>query len=152
MSSQACFIVAIFIAVASPARALEYAGTCRGSSATIVELSGLDTPHARASAQITLPDAIAHCHYTMGRAVGKNSPSTALVMACAEKFARASQSAGPIKAEANCRIETLSTSGRDWSNAYKFPILPMCGDDNNQAISLFRVLCPSYEGDVEKFD
>ena len=36
-------------------------------------------------------------------------------------------------------------------NAFKLPLTPMCGDDNNQAISLFKVPCPSYQGKIEEY-
>lgn len=134
---------------AGPCAALEYAGTCRGASATVTAIEGLDTTRAKALAQYTLPDAISYCHYSLGRASGKGNPSNTAIGQCATKFMRETASSGPLSAEANCKSGTISTSGEKWSNAYKLPLIPACGDDNNQAISLFRMLCPSYEGKVE---
>ena len=139
-----------FAAITSPGAALEYAGTCRGPSATVTEIEGLDTPRARMSAQHAMPDAIAYCHYSLGSAAGKKAPVGAALHRCAQEFMRDAEKSGPLRATANCKTGSLSTSGANWSNAYKLPLTPMCGDDNNQAISLFRVLCPSYEGKVEE--
>ena len=35
---------------------------------------------------------------------------------------------------------------------WKFPVTPMCADDNDAAIAVFHTLCPSYEGKVENDD
>lgn len=139
------------VAIHSPAMALEYAGTCRGASATVTEIEGLDTPRARMVAQHAMPDAIAYCHYSLGSAAGKKAPAGAALQRCAQEFMRDAEKSGPVRATANCKTGTLSTSGQNWSNAYKLPLTPMCGDDNNQAISLFKVLCPSYEGKIEEY-
>lgn len=148
---RASLIVLSVAALASPAVGLEYAGTCRGASATVTEIDGLDTPRARMAAQTTLPDAIAYCHYSLGSAAGKKAPTGATLQRCAQDFLRDAEKAGPVRATANCKTGTLSTAGANWSNAYKLPLTPMCGDDNNQAISLFKVLCPSYEGKIEEY-
>lgn len=129
--------------IAGPSTALEYAGTCRGASATITAIDGIDTSRARVTAQYSRPDAISYCHYSLGRAQGKKAPKSAALDACADKFLR--EEGGPITAEANCVIGKLSTSTAKWSNSYAFPLQPMCGDDNNQAIAVFRVMCPSFE-------
>jgi len=144
-------LAAVCVAASSPASALEYAGTCRGASATITTIEGIDTSRARVTAQHSRPDALSYCHYSLGSAEGKKTPKAAAVAACADKFLRDAEALGPITAEANCKIGKLSTSTGKWSNAYSFPIAPMCGDDNNQAIALFRVMCPTYEN-VEKSD
>jgi len=141
---------ALTTAAASSANALEYPATCRGASAVVTDISGLDTTTARITARHTYPDAIAYCQYSLGSGGGKQRPSAAAVASCATKFMRDLGPGDALRAEANCQVGTLSTSGGKWSNAYKLPLQPMCGDDNNQAISLFRILCPSYEGQVEK--
>ena len=146
---SAALIALTIASLASQVAALEYAGTCRGAAATVTEIDGLDTPRARMAAHTTLPDAIAYCHYSLGSAVGKKAPGGVALQRCAQDFLRDAEKAGPVRATANCKTGTLSTAGANWSNAYKLPLTPMCGDDNNQAISLFRVLCPSYEGKVE---
>jgi hypothetical protein len=148
---RAVLIVLSLVTLVSPAVALEYSGTCRGASATVTEIDGLDTPRARMVAQTTLPDAIAYCHYSLGSAAGKKPPGGAALQRCAQDFLRDAEKAGPVRATANCKTGTLSTAGANWSNAYKLPLAPMCGDDNNQAISLFKVLCPSYEGKIEEY-
>jgi hypothetical protein len=135
---------------APPASALDYPATCRGASAAVTEISGLDTPSARMTARYTYPDAVSYCHYALGRGEGKSRPSAAAIASCATKFMRDLGSNETLHAEANCQIGTLSTSGANWSNAYKLPLQPTCGNDNNQAISLFQILCPSYEGQIEQ--
>lgn len=141
---------ASLILSAPSASSLDYPATCRGASAVITDISGLDTTTAKVTAQYTYPDAVAYCHYSLGGAVGKSRPSAAAVASCATKFMRDLGPQDALRAEANCQAGALSTSGAKWSNAYKLPLQPMCGDDNNQAISLFRILCPSYEGKIEQ--
>jgi len=143
------FLVGSLAAV--PCQALEYAGTCRGASATITAIEGIDTSRARVTAQHSRPDAISYCYYSLGRAEGKSSPKPSAISACADGFLREAAASGPITAEANCKTGKLSTAGGKWSNAYSFPVTPMCGDDNNQAIAIFRVMCPSFEN-VEKLN
>jgi hypothetical protein len=133
----------------SSAMSLEYPATCRGASAVVTDVSGLDTTTARITARHTYPDAVSYCHYSLGNGAGKQRPSTAAVTACAEKFMRDLGPENVLRAEANCQLGTLSTSSAKWSNAYKLPLPPTCGGDNVQAISLFRTLCPSYEGKIE---
>ena len=151
MRAATVLVTALAIS-AGQAQALEYAGTCRGATATITAIEGLDGPRARAEAQYALPDAVSYCHYSLGRSAGKGNPSQSAINSCADKFMRDAASRGPLRAEANCQTGSISTSGSKWSNAYKLPLTPICGDDNNQAISLFRVLCPSYEGKIEGLD
>lgn len=144
-------VATAFLALgASSASSLDYPATCRGASAVVTDISGLDTTTSRITAHYTYPDAVAYCHYSLGRAVGRSRPSAEAVASCATKFMRDLGPGDVLRAEANCQTGTLSTSGAKWSNAYKLPLLPMCGDDNNQAISLFQILCPSYEGQIEQ--
>jgi hypothetical protein len=131
------------------ASSLEYPGTCRGATAVITEISGLDSAKATITARYTYPDAISYCYYSLGRSAGKPRPTSAAVASCASKFMHDLSPDDVLHAEANCQMGIFSTSGPKWSNAYKLPLQPMCGNDNNQAISLFRTLCPSYEGQIE---
>ena len=142
--------IAGLVFLGSSVSSLEYPATCRGASAVATDVSGLDTTTARITARYTYPDAVAYCHYSLGRAVGKSRPSATAVASCATKFMRDLGPQDVLRAEANCQTGTLSTSGARWSNAYKLPLQPMCGDDTNQAISLFQILCPSYEGKIEQ--
>lgn len=147
------FYTLIFVTTvwaSSSSRALEYPSTCRGASAVVTEISGLDSSRARLVAQYTYPDAIAYCHYSLSN--GEAPPSASATASCSAKFMKDIRRAGLLSAEANCEVGALSASAGKWSNAYKFPIFPMCGDDNNQAIALFRILCPSYKGQIEKAD
>jgi hypothetical protein len=137
------------VIAASSAISLEYPATCRGASAVVTDVSGLDTTTARITARHTYPDAVSYCHYSLGSGVGKQRPNAGAVTACAEKFMRDLGPENVLRAEANCQLGTLSTSSAKWSNAYKLPLSPTCGGDNVQAISLFRSLCPSYEGKIE---
>ena len=122
----------------SPAISLEYAATCRGASSVVTDISGLDTATARIITRYTYPDAVSYCHYSLGGAIGKGRPSAAAVTSCAETFMRDLGPGDTLRAEENCKIGTLSTSGPTCSNAYKLPLLPTCGADNNQAISFFE--------------
>lgn len=151
MRAPATLVALTSLVFSFQALALEYAGTCRGASAQVTEIEGLDTPRARMVAQHAMPDAIAYCHYSLGSAAGKKAPAGAALQRCAHEFMREAEKSGPLRATANCKTGTLSTSGASWSNAFKLPLTPMCGDDNNQAISLFKVPCPSYQGKIEEY-
>jgi hypothetical protein len=130
------------------ARSLEYAATCRGPTATITAIEGLDTPRARAVAEYTLPDAIAHCHYELGRAAGKPGPSRARIEPCVRDFLRDAARRGSVTAEANCRAGTIGIPDLKPANTQKLPLDNSCAEGGEQAVKLFEVLCPGYEGKI----
>lgn len=131
---------------AGTAIGLEYPATCRGPTATITAIEGLDTSRARALAQYTLPDAITHCHYQLGRAAGKPGPSRSKIEPCVREFMRDAERRGPVTAEANCKAGTIGIPDLKPANTRKVPLENSCAEGGEQAVRLFEVLCPGYEG------
>jgi hypothetical protein len=139
--------------LSQPARALEFPGTCRGATAVVTAISGLDSRAASMTARNTMADAIAYCSSPAGGASGASA-----VNACAAKFMRDYKDTVE-SAQANCQAGTLTTLATGlpkgeyphgtWRTTYKFPITPTCGGDNNQAIAVFKILCPSYSRKIE---
>jgi hypothetical protein len=143
------FIAVAVLVVSQSAFAADFPGTCRGNSSTVTNISGLDSPSAQATSRYTFADAIIDCHYENGRAAGKANPTTVADTACATRRMKdPAWIRATWKAEANCKTGTVTTA----SGNFKMPVQAMCGGDNNQAIALFRLLCPSYEGEVESSD
>ena len=140
------FAVVLGVASMDAAAGLEYASTCRGPTATITAIEGIDTSRARASAQYTLPDAVSHCHYQLGRAAGKPNPSRARIELCVRDFLRDAARSGPVTAEANCKAGTVGIPDLRPANTQKLPLNNSCADGGEQAVKLFELLCPGYEG------
>lgn len=136
------------LASTNAALGLEYAATCRGPTATITNIEGLDTSRARAVAEYTLPDAISHCHYELGRASGKLGPSRARIEPCVRDFLRDAARKGPVTAEANCKAGTIGIPDLKPANTQKLPLDNSCAEGGEQAVKLFQVLCPGYEGKI----
>ena len=128
-------------------QALEYPGTCRGPSAVVTSLSGVDSRFVVITAKLSEVDATLFCkgEYSVGRSMG----------ACVSNMTKVA-----YRAQANCFTGTLTTGAGNlprpdypkssWQISYKFPIGAMCAGDNNQAIAIFKMLCPSYQGKVEE--
>jgi hypothetical protein len=144
--------VAALAMVAIPAHALQGLTTCHAAGTTATSISGFDTRTAKMTSAYTRPDAMEYCNreITEQHDLG--------VAACADRFMR-DNSGVVITVWANCAKGTLTSEvggrpGTDavhgWTQRYKFPIVPMCGDDNMAAIAAFNQLCPSYGGKVEK--
>lgn len=145
---SAC-IIGAFV---SPAVSLEFAAICRGPTATITEIDGLDTTRARAIAHYTVPDAISHCHYTLGRQAGKPNPKAPAMRSCVEDFMRDAAKEGALTVEANCRTGTIGIPDLKPKNALKLPLGTSCAEGGTQAADLFQVLCPSYDGKIKEND
>jgi hypothetical protein len=132
------------------AYAFEYPGACHDASGAVTSISGLDSRVAVMEGKPSLNEAIAYCR-------SQSAPATA--NACAAKLMRDREQL-KYHAQADCLEGTLSTVSTGlptpqfpqstWSSAYKFPIPSMCAGDNMQAITIFRILCPSYRGRIEE--
>lgn len=129
------------------ANSFEYPSTCRGAGVTVTELTGLDSRVAVMSGKSSEKDAVAYCQ--------RSTPFST----CVARFMR-DRAKTSYLAQADCEAGTLSTVAMGlptpeypqaiWSSAYKFPIPAMCAGDNNQAIEIFKILCPSYRGRIEE--
>lgn len=140
-------VIGIMCLLSTEVRALDYPSTCRGPSAVITDISGEDSRFASMTAKLTRVDATQFCksEYAVGASMNK----------CISDMTQT-----VYKSQANCFKGTLTSSSgglpkpgyprSTWQSTYRFPISPMCASDNNQAISIFRMLCPSYKGQIEK--
>ncbi len=133
--------IAIATVCSQAAHALEYPSTCRGPDAVVTSISGQDTRFAVATASQTPIDANSYCksEYAVG----------ASMQECVR-----SALASTYRAEANCFAATMTTgvfvAGKmKWRNDYKFPVSGSCGNDEQQAVKIFKMLCPNYKYDVE---
>jgi hypothetical protein len=149
-------VIAIGAFLFTPAAALEGFSTCHAAGTTVTSISGFDTGAAKMISEMTLPDAMDACH--------RNSDlSGAALMECAAKLMRDGDSnRGPVTTVADCETGTLAVeyspvptstyyTGPNSKHVdhYKFPIFPMCGNDNAAAIAAFKVLCPAFKGKIE---
>jgi hypothetical protein len=103
------------------------------------------------TAKHTRADAISFC-------VFEGASSDAEIETCVSKFMR-DRKKTTYQAQADCQkgVVTVVATGlpaefpkSTWVANYKFPISSICGGDNMQAIAVFKILCPSYEGEIEK--
>lgn len=139
--------VGLLCLLSATVQALEYPGTCRGPSAVVTSFSGTDSRFAVIIAKLSEVDATLFCkgEYSVGRSMN----------ACVSNMIKVT-----YKAQANCFTGNLTTTASGlskpdypksvWQLSYKFPISASCGGDNNQAIAIFKMLCPSYQGQIEE--
>lgn len=124
--------------LATNAWALDYPSTCRGPGAVVTDISGEDSRFARMTAKVSPVDATQFCkgEYATGSSMSK----------CVADMTRSTRTS-----QANCFAGTLTNAmGSGYRATYKFPIAPTCGGDNQQAIAIFKMLCPSFKGEVEE--
>lgn len=140
-------VAGLMCLLSTKVQALDYPGTCRGPSAVVTDISGADSRFASMTAKLTRVDALQFCksEYAVGTSMNK----------CVSDMTQTT-----YKSQANCFTGILTNSSgglpkpgypqSTWRVTYKFPISPMCASDNNQAISIFKMLCPSYRGQIEE--
>lgn len=133
--------------IAPPALGLDYPVSCRqGPGAVVTRLEGIDTPRAVMTGRHTLPDAIMHCS---GDDADDRRPSA--LRRCVERL-MLEEGRGEYRSEANCRAGLIYVSWPKGSTRklYRLPIASHCAEENQTAIVLFRMLCPSYRGEIEE--
>jgi len=154
------FVLLFMIAGAlDHARALDGFSTCHAAGTTATSVSGIDTSNAKMVSVMTYAGAMEACRRN-------EEVSGAALKACADKLMKDGDSQiGDIIVWANCKKGTLTEQyspvressyytgpGSIHVTKWKFPVTPMCADDNDAAIAVFHTLCPSYEGKVENDD
>jgi hypothetical protein len=149
-----------FLFITADAHALKFSGGCRGARATVTEITGINSRRARVTAKHTRADAITYCEYlfyhSQPRPPGAK-PSAFEVSACADKFMREEKDNTSVyRAEADCRAGTITliftalpTDTPEQSLNYKLPISSTCAGNGQQAVDVFRMLCPAYRGQIE---
>jgi hypothetical protein len=150
------FLIAISAFLITPATALEGFSTCHAAGTTVTSISGFDTRAAKMISEVTLPDAMDICHRN-------NDLNGTALMECAARYMQDGDShIGPVTTVADCEMGTLAVEyspvttstyyrgpGSKHVDRYKFPIIPMCGNDNVAAIAAFKILCPAFKGKIE---
>ena len=142
-------IVLVGCLVAGDAVALEFPSTCRGATAVVSSISGLNSRGATLTAKHARGDAVSYC---------ADQPA-GTTDACVAKFMRDRRDTTYF-AKADCKAATLTSIARGlprpefpkstWKASYHFPIPATCGGDNMQAIAIFKILCPAYQGATEE--
>jgi hypothetical protein len=152
------FLIAVTFSASliTPAAALDGFSTCHAAGTTVTSISGFDTRAAKMISEMMLADAMKACH--------RNSAlNGSALTACAANLTRDGDSyKGPVTTVADCEKGTLEVEyspvpastydtgpGSKHIDHYKFPVSPICGDDDLAAISAFKTLCPAYSGKIE---
>jgi hypothetical protein len=115
--------------------------SCLQPPATVIELTGINSSHARARAKYTEPDIIKACHegyvYQRGWSPEECIRQTKLDLLGHE-----------ISAEANCAQGTLRLEGLG-RLLFKMPVHGDCATGGIFAVPTFKMLCPQYRGRIE---
>ena len=157
-----CLLVgalASFLSVTGDVHALKFSGGCRGPGATVTTISGVNSESAKVTAKHTRADAIHYCRHRFFYEQ-KPRPTASELRRCADAFMREEgEKTSVYQAEANCRAGTvtlifkvLPSTDNDPEQRLNFqlPIFSSCGSNGQQAVDVFRMLCPSYRGQIEK--
>jgi hypothetical protein len=125
------------LAVGGPSMAMEFPGTCTTPSATVTQITGINTSNARMQGQYTLPDIIKACRE--GHVEQSDLPNNI----CIERYSQLTYSP-PLLASADCVEGWVNVQGQQT----KLPTREDCASGGTRAISAFQTLCPSYGGDI----
>ncbi len=109
--------------------------------ATVIEIAGVNTTHARARAKFTEPDIVKACHEGY---VNQNSNWPA--EDCIREM-KLEILGHEISAEADCGQGTLRLGSYP---LFKMPVHADCASGGIFAAPAFKMLCPQYRGRVEK--
>lgn len=140
--NSASRVAAVLIALApAPAVALDFPESCVSPTATVTEIGGVDTRGAHMEARYTLPDIIEGCNQGYVDQ-GVDPPDK-----CIERN-RELLNSPPLHASADCEAAIVFVEGER-------TILPAhadCASGGTRAIEVFKILCPSYRGQIELKD
>jgi hypothetical protein len=99
--TRGIFLAASFSSFATATSGAELQRSCIEPPATVIEITGVNTKHARATAKFTEPDIVKACHEGYVNQGGYASPEECIRQTKAELFGDA------IRAEANCSKGTI---------------------------------------------
>jgi hypothetical protein len=133
-------VVGLMISI-RPSIALEFPGTCIAPTATVTQITGMDTRNASMEGRYTLPDIIEACHE--GYVDQANLPPNV----CIERHSKLTESA-PLHANADCVAGIVIVEGV----RTKLPAREDCASGGFRAIAAFKKLCPSYGGELIRKD
>lgn len=123
---------------ASAALAAELQRSCIEPPATVVEIAGIDSKQARATARFTEPDIIAACHQGYVAQGGHSSPEECIRQTKADLLGET------ITAEADCARGAITLG----ETSFKMPVDSNCASGGIFAAPAFKMLCPKFEGKV----
>ncbi|RUW26566.1 hypothetical protein EN858_22135 [Mesorhizobium sp. M4B.F.Ca.ET.215.01.1.1] len=139
MSSTSAIIFAIgFLAFAASAPGAELQRSCIEPPATVIELTGVNTKHARAKAKFSEPDIVKACHEGYVAQGTFSSPEKCI------RETKVTLLGDEISAVANCSKGTL----RLGEMTFKMPVDENCASGGIFAAPAFTVLCPKYRGRI----
>jgi hypothetical protein len=137
-----CSILAVGLATSiRPSIALEFPRTYITPSATVTQISGVDTRNARMEGSYTLPDIIEACHE------GYVDQADLAPNICIERHTKLTE-APPLHANADCVAGIIIVEGL----RTKLPAREDCASGGMRAIAAFKSLCPSYGGELKLKD
>ena len=126
-------------ALSGTALGAELQRSCIEPPATVIEITGINTKHARAKAKFTEPDIVKACHEGYVAQGSYPSPEECIRETKAELLGDA------LSAEANCSRGTLKLG----EMSFKMPVDKNCASGGIFAAPTFTMLCPKYRGRVE---
>ncbi|MBZ9748281.1 hypothetical protein LB516_23910 [Mesorhizobium sp. CO1-1-7] len=125
---------------ATPTWGAELQRSCVEPPATVIEITGVNTKHARAVAKFMEPDIIKACHEGYVNQGGFASPEECIRQTKADLLGDA------IRAEANCSKGTINLGHM----SFKIPLENNCASGGIFAAPAFTMLRPKYRGKVVK--
>ncbi|WP_155936613.1 hypothetical protein [Mesorhizobium ciceri] len=137
-SIRAIIFASAFSALAATALGAELQRSCLEPPATVIELTGINTQHARAKAKFSEPDIIKACHEGYVDQGGFSSPEKCI------RETKVTLLGDEISAVANCSKGTL----RLGEMTFKMPVDENCASGGIFAAPAFTMLCPKYRGKV----
>ncbi|RUV71548.1 MAG: hypothetical protein EOR26_25675 [Mesorhizobium sp.] len=137
-STRAILLAASLSSLATAASGAELQRSCIEPPATVIEITGVNTKHARAVAKFTEPDILKACHEGYVNQGGYASPAECI------RETKGSLLGDAIRAEANCSKGTIKLG----QMSFKMPVENNCASGGIFAAPAFRMLCPQYRGKV----
>lgn len=136
--TRAIVLAACFSSFVTATFGAELQRSCIEPPATVIEMTGINTKHARATAKFTGPDIIKACHEGYVGQGSYGSPEECI------RQTKADLLGDTIHAEANCSTGTMKLG----QMSFKMPIENNCASGGILAAPAFKMLCPSYRGKV----
>ncbi|MBZ9810724.1 hypothetical protein [Mesorhizobium sp. ESP-6-2] len=136
--TRVILLAASLSSLAAAAAGAELQRSCIEPPATVIEITGVNTKHARAVAKFTEPDIITACHEGYVNQGGYASPAECI------RETKANLLGDAIRAEANCSKGTIKLG----QMSFRMPVENNCVSGGIFAAPAFTMLCPGYRGKV----
>ncbi len=132
-------VTAVSLLAFGTAMGAELQRSCIEPPATVTDMKGINTKHARATAKFTEPDIVKACHEGYVAQGSYPSPEACISQTKNQLLGE------PLIVEANCISGTL----RLGTMSFKMPVDTNCVSGGIFAAPAFKMLCPKYRGKVE---